>query len=80
MVKSLYMLVQKVRNQKFYVHIRPYFLMLGHILACFLILIFVLYTQFRDTGSSEDEFCKGYEDYLQCPLQVSINGIILCTL
>ena len=31
--------------------------------------------QTRDTGSSEDEFCKGYEDYLQCPLQVSTHRI-----
>ena len=29
--------------------------------------------QFRDAGTGEDEFCKGYEDYLQCPLQVSTH-------
>ena len=32
--------------------------------------------QFRDTGTSEDEFCKGYEDYLQCPLQVRTNNVV----
>ena len=34
--------------------------------------------QFRDAGSNEDEFCKGYEDYLQCPLQVSAHEVFTC--